>query len=264
MTLFKKKLNLDKIQGFKNKIINFNPDALNDYFNNIPCEDIEIMEDIILYYNYPRVLKKSALKLYKYLEPSNLVFCASNLLDITLIKKTLYGVDSQGYTFRISAAYLSKENSIIYKKNKDIYHEFIHMSSRSPLKCKNGFHAYDNGIYTTGLNEGYTELLSRRIFFDNDYNTSSYKFYVDFMLLFENLYDNYKDMESDYFKGNYDSLKDAFLKYGTEEEYYHIIATLSKEYWLLTEDEKDKLLCLMKDIISRKNYQKKQEKKCIH
>ena len=244
--------NFEKIYGFKDKILSLDSDELNRYLDNIPSEDEKIMSDIILHYNYPKPLKKSALKLYRYLKPSNLVFCVINLLDVDLTRKQLYSKDSEGTPIRVSASYSPMDNSIVYKKNKDIYHEFIHMSSSSPLRNKrSGFLALDNGIFTDSLNEGYTEVLSRRIFFDGNYDTHSYKFYVDFMLLFECLYDNYKDMESDYFKANYDNLKKVFLRYGTNEEFYNIINILSKECWLLTNDDKFEVLELMKDVIYR-------------
>lgn len=224
--------------------------------------DRKIIKDIILYYNYPIKLKKPAYKLYKYTNIDNLIICAINLLTITIENSFTYRKINDSFLVS-DGIYYSDVNKIRYRNKDAIPHEFLHMSSNMPsLKgiSKLGFSTFQNGkIYAQGLNEGYTEMLSRRIYFNENYNGRAYTTKVYALRLLELLYDKKEEMEKDYLKANFSNLKKTFLKFGTISELDKIIYALDIPEWDLSKEEKIELLAFIKKIIKRKEEREETE-----
>ena len=111
-----------------------------------------------------------------------------------------------------------------------------------------------------GLNEGYTEVLCKRIF---NKRKTSYPTNYYMCKYIETLFDNPKKMEIAYFLNNIDAVIDKFLEYGTKEEFIEINKVLdySQKYIFLDDDKLKSTFDLLHDIIKRTNDENK-IKKC--
>ena len=123
---------------------------------------------------------------------------------------------------------LSKDN-----ESQDIaaYHEFFHMASshHAGAKIYSGFHQFyiDKGIYSigNGINEGYTELLTYRYFYNEGDEDPTYDTQLIIASKVEDLIG--KDyMENCYMNCNLKGLIDGLSKYSSEEETMQFIASL--------------------------------------
>lgn len=182
-------------------------------------------------------LKKIFSDFINYIDPVNLEFCLKNLLSIKINYK--HSIKEHFANFiapnMISGFYNYELNKIdIYFKRKYVLsHEFLHMASTCDFNrnlCGFSFFGFDSftesyDYFGTGLNEGYTELLNRRIFL-NGKKTGSYTQNVKIVKLIECFFDNYRDMEYAYFHNDISAVYDAFCRYGTREEFFIIMNEL--------------------------------------
>lgn len=238
-------------------------DSKDKYSINYPAltnEEANAIESLLLKENYPNEFIPLVDKLYNYIGPEFMVFCAINLQNINLEKDKKFKYKKFGFKSNyISGAYIPDENKIVYYEKETLPHEFLHMSA-TPLHKKNedeyysGFR-FDYGkiAYQKGLNEGYTELLTNRIFNDENYdNDSYYKPIVYILRTFELLYADKKFMERDYFLGNYQSPISNFCNYGSIEEYFTLMRFL--DYFIETSilgDEDLQIFDFIKRILER-------------
>ncbi len=261
------KLKFNKMEQFNEYIENLKNKIVNNKFENLTDYDREIIRNIILNYNYPKKLKKPAIKLYKHTDIDNLLFCAVNLLTVTLEKSFVYR-EINGCFLVSEGSYYSLTNEMRYHEKDAIPHEFLHMSSRTLKTDKNlktGFANYKNKkCFAQGLNEGCTEMLSRKIFFNENYNGNSYTTKVYAIRLLELLYDNITEMERDYLRADFESFKNTFLNYGSESELEKIIYALDFPEWHLTYEEKIGLIMYIKNIVNRKQGAEEKTKNIVN
>lgn len=193
---------------------------------NIETNDInQILNNI----SYPQELKDIIIKFKEYIDKENLIICLQRLNGVQInyinilhdIKKYLHNfVSSEG-------SYIPKDNTIniykIFDKKSVLAHEFLHMASTEDNQ-NSGFCTCLEDIWIgNGLDEGYTELLNKRIFKNKKI---SYSYNVEIIELLELFFDNPKDMEYAYFHNNIYIVYQTFLKYGTKEEFFKLIQTL--------------------------------------
>lgn len=200
--------------------------------NNIENHEskIKFIKETISEGNYPQNLKPFIKILYNYADTKDLYRLAINLSNVKLKRinpfKWLISDGSYG-------TYDPLNNIITYFNKNSIPHELLHLASTKDTNIS-GFNFIKTGHNIgRGLNEGYTEMLSQRIFFQNNYTKSAYKTDVYLLRLFELLYDNPKEMEIAYLNANYESPIKQFLKYGTINEYKHLSKNL--DYFATTD-----------------------------
>lgn len=154
-------------------------------------------------------------KLFDYTKESNLKTIYKNLQTSNIIRKPLL-------LFGSSSGYYDTElNKIEYYSYSSLKHEFLHMAStyydNNTDTAYTGFKQYKNGISIgIGLNEGYTELLTARIY--NKGKIEAYPKEVKIAKLFELFFDNPKDMEDYYFNYNLPSFIHYMEKYAKKED----------------------------------------------
>ena len=229
-----------------------------DEYPQLSSNDLKQIKMIVFNEKHHKLIKPLLYKLYSYIGSENMLYCVVNIGDLKLVRRKLQSNDpKEKMLFRmIDGVYNKLDNSIEYKHKSDISHELLHLASTKPTKYntgkKSGF-SYVKGKqkHLEGMNEGYTELLNRRIFFNEKYNTNSYRKKVYFMRLIELLYDDFKDMENDYFKANYKSFENHLLNYLTLEEFNKLLLTFDKMDFLINEDEVREIFKLLKDIVRR-------------
>ena len=214
----------------------------------------DMVENIIQNGEFDKKLKGPANTLLSKIPSDNLYLCAMNLaLNPKVIK-----VDKNMLGKNASGKYDNMVNSILYTDDKSINHEILHLAS-SPFafnqeNCRqSGFQiVFDDIPFGTGFNEGYTELLNRRYFEDEDYNTDYYTTNVYLMRMFELLYDSPKDMEKDYFSANYKGPIDVFRQYGSTEELEAFMNYLDSKAANVAKNDQEMLMMeFMGDIVSR-------------
>ncbi|MDD2180964.1 MAG: hypothetical protein PHW32_01190 [Bacilli bacterium] len=127
----------------------------------------------------------------------------------------------------ISGKYNSEKNTIDYSIDGSIEHEFIHMASshwdnEEDIK-QSGFVNYAGRLtYGKALNEGYTDLVTRRLF---DKTTRFYDDEVRITQFLELLLGS-KNMEKYYFNNNLPSLLNHLSNYMDKEDAIKFITTL--------------------------------------
>ena len=119
-------------------------------------------------------------------------------------------------------------NSItLHHKNPHILsHEFLHAAStiHDRYYTYTGFSASnDFEKFFYGFNEGYTEILNKRIF-DSKY--IGYIANYTICLMLETMFDDKKELETAYFNNDFKIFIDKFLEYGSLEEMISILNTL--------------------------------------
>lgn len=127
------------------------------------------------------------------------------------------------YTFNNS---IIVDSRFFYSEYNPIYHELFHMlsSMNDGYHYFSGFH-YHYGTFSVGngLNEGYTELLASRYFYDGDLTGCSYKYLIYFSKLAEDIVGKEK-MQSLYANSNLNGLILELSKYSSVEEVMRFIA----------------------------------------
>ena len=192
-------------------------------------------------------------------ETENLLNCYLNIRNVKVNKEEKYKLKRFSLKDQyIAGVYDAAINTISYYYDDTLSHEFLHMCSTPNIESDDyyttGFKIMGGDIeYARGMNEGYTDLLNRRIFFNEDYNTdTSYKINVYLLRIFELLYDDYKTMERDYFISNYQSPIGNFMKYGSIDEFFKFTTYL--DWFAFTEvidDEDKEIFDLLKKVVKR-------------
>lgn len=193
---------------------------------NISPEDID---KILKNLSYPKELEEIIIEFKDYIDKENLTACLQRLGSLQInyinimndIKKYL-----QNFT-KNDGTYTPINNTIdifgLFDKKNILSHEFLHMASTGENEST-GFLTILNGVCIgNGLDEGYTELLNKRIF---KAKKISYNYNVEIVQLLELLFDNHKEMEYAYFHNNIFILYQTFLQYGSKAEFFQIIQNL--------------------------------------
>ena len=186
--------------------------------NNV--DKISFIENTIFENKYPLKINPYVKILYNYTETENLYNFAINLSTLKLQRinplRWLLLDKSMG-------TYDANNNIITYFNIDSIPHELMHLSSTAN-SSQSGFNLMKTGYnFGIGLNEGYTEMLAQRIFFESDYTKAAYKTNVYLTRIFELLYSTPKEMEKAYFNADYINPLETFIKYGTLKEYKYIL-----------------------------------------
>ena len=168
----------------------FNP---NDH---LPIEELKQQID----YQRIKLLLPYLKKLESSTDEENLTSAYANLRDV-VVKHKLILFFSGCY-----GSYNQIKNQIDYLSKKALGHEFLHMASSNEKSDKNmietGFYLAQKDTQNKvtsigyGLNEGYTELLASRLFYNG--KITAYKTEVQMALLFELFFDNTKEMQDLY------------------------------------------------------------------
>lgn len=249
-----------------NNIIRTNSNEEIEYSVNYALNDgtEEIIKDYILNGNYNDKIKQLAIQLYEYTETENLLNCYHNLQSLKIIrddkfKKKLFSLKSKF----ITGLYDASTNTIYYYNDDTLSHEFLHMASTpindSDYYYTTGFKMMGGNIeFARGFNEGYTDLLNRRIFHNKDYNSkTAYKINIYLLRIFELLYDDKKTMERDYFISNYQSPIGNFMKYGSIDEFFKLTTYLDFFAFTKVNNGEDKeIFDLLKRVVKRISYDK--------
>lgn len=266
--LFEGKINEYKRAYFKrsNEIIRDHLNENSEYSvsYSIPDAQKEVIKEYILNGSYNNLLKSLALQLYNYTETENLIYCVNNIKNVKIVKDDKFKIKPFSLKKRhITGQYDPYSNTISYYSDNTLSHEFLHMSSTPKIVSNDyyttGFKILGGNIeFGKGLNEGYTDLLNRRIFFDEDYNTDTcYKVNIYLLRIFELLYDDYRTMERDYFISNYQSPIGNFIKYGSYDEFFKLSTYLDWLAFTKVIDGEDKeAFALIKKVIKRCSYDK--------
>lgn len=148
--------------------------------------------------------------------------------------------------------YPETKEIVIYKGAKEttIYHELFHMASSTYKKGKSysGFHQeylLDHVSLGKGLNEGYTELLSRRFFSHYSYVPDAYEYQVFIAEKLEQIIGEEK-MQSLYLNSNLKGLIDNLKQYVSEEE---IMKFISNTDFIVNHMDDKKLQLFIKNMI---------------
>ena len=217
-----------------------------------PSSKQEYIEMICLQNHYPE-LNSLIDKLIKHIDPEHLTRLMLNIenLEIEYLKEKLFS-----FSPKLLGEYDVTANKIsIYKKSQDVLsHEFLHMASTIVTQNSSyiGFRIdNEKGKSFNGLNEGYTELLNKRIFGAEfiGYQSS----FIACQLL-EIMFDDEKELEIAYFNNDIDVFINKFLSYGTPEELNIILQTL--DYLITyyhTFEEEEEFLDMICEIIGRKH-----------
>lgn len=218
----------------------------------------EFIDKVILSGNYPKVLNDFVRILYKNVEKDNLYNLATNLRTVKLerINPFVWLVADHSY-----GTYDSLKNVITYFNKNSIPHELLHLSSTAS-NSYSGFNVIKGGInFANGFNEGYTEMLAQKIFFNSVFTNSAYKTNVYLLRLFELLYDDPKELETAYFNADFENPIKNFLKYGSIEEFKFLIKHL--DYFAETSiwnDEENIIFELLIDKIEKTEEKQKVKK----
>jgi len=191
---------------------------------------------ILEYKNFPAYLKEIIYNLLVETSNDNLYLCNKNIRNLKL--KKLSNNKVALFNKNIVGSYNPKSNQIIYNDINSFSHELLHMSSTITLTNNflnkkevpvifSGFERmYKNQEQFKGLNEGYTELLNRRKFFEGDYNTDSYSVNVYLLRVLELLEEKKADFEKAYFYNNTEFFYNTFRKYGSSKEFFTLMTYL--------------------------------------
>ena len=159
--------------------------------------------------------------------------------DLQNFKKNIRGLSAYGIYFQVGdifrfdtflGRYDTINNSISIDLRRDknkssIYHELFHMASTrvGDRVIDSGFHHYMGEKISVGegLNEGYTDLLTKRYF-----NETGYETYYNKELIYASLLEQIvgkEKMESLYLKGDLRGLMSELEKYDTLDNIKHFI-----------------------------------------
>lgn len=186
--------------------------------------------NIIKEIKIPEDLKEIVNTFVQNVDEKNLKYCAKNLKTVKIENKNiikhfkdyLSNLTKPPFTAGI---YHNNTNTIdlFIDSKQTLSHEFIHMCTNNGTAC--GFQLYTryNEEIGRGLNEGYTELLNQRLF---KYKHHSYPKNVGIVKLLETFFDDPKDLENAFFSNDLDTVTLQFCKYGTKEEFFHLLENL--------------------------------------
>ncbi len=157
--------------------------------------------------------------------------------------------------------YTPERNRIRLANKKSIYHELFHMASRSATDTRcNGLSQLIDGTWLgNGIDEGYTELLTRRYFKDKKRKpnqkekTDSYDYQVNVCRKLEKIIGQDK-MTEYYMTANFKGFIDELGKYSTEEELFRFIHSLDSITYLCNEISTFKLKTIERSIKYTTNF----------
>lgn len=161
-------------------------------------------------------------KLEGYTDISNLKAAYSNLSDVNVKRMNLF----DSLIFSASGIYSTSKNEISYSK-LSLGHEFLHMCSsyfNKETKEENVGFLQQKAlvIIGKGLNEGYTDLLSKRIYDSK----ISYIDEANIAQLFELFFENPKDMERFYFNHDLPGFIHYMEKFALKKDIIDVILKL--------------------------------------
>lgn len=228
--------------------------------NIIIKDDLKkVIENILETKNFNAEVLKAFKTLLETTNNNNLMFCVFNLEDLTFEKIKNHKIPFMNKNF--NGLYLHDTNKIMYLDYEALAHEILHMASSNHqiTYFKSGFEKL--GKHTSffrGLNEGYTQLLTRRKFFDNNYDTVCYQANVYALLMLELLFENKEILENAYFHNDTDFFYYTFSKYGSKKEFFEINKFLDFfSETTIYENEDIQVLKLLKKIVERTGDTKK-------
>jgi hypothetical protein len=163
----------------------------------------------------------------KHKSPELLQALYTNAKDIKIIKNFEAGINNAERGS--SGLYYGSANKIELMHKSAIYHELMHMASAR----KNGGNYYIGFSYNNvgdGLNEGYTELMTKRYF--NTTGGSSYKILVNMMSKVEEIVGQEK-MEKYYLQSNLTGLMNELYDIDTDYGVDYFVTDMDKLYYLI-------------------------------
>lgn len=166
----------------------------------------------------------------------DLTYFYNNIYDLKMKKKKIVfkNLLLDSLNSRIVGEYNHKKNEIVIDDKYEsadivIYHELFHMASTT-YKYGIGYSGFRQmslkpGVISlgTGLNEGYTELLTQRYFGPNSYIGAAYQYQVIMAEKIEQIIGKEK-MQSLYLNSNLKGLIEELEQYVSEEEIMGFIA----------------------------------------
>ena len=215
------------------------PKVISDCYVNISELERRRFGEILTYFT--RVVERNFISL-------DLDYFYNNIKTLD-IKKFRENILNQ----HISGEYDVENNEVIlYTDCKDtFYHELFHMAS----SCFRGniyFSGFSQDTVGQGLNEGYTEFLTRR-YFGHDMRTRvSYEDQYNLVGLIEKVIGRSK-MEALYLKANLKGLLKEMRSYLLQEEVVDLVSNMDKLRYLYMSEMKDFSLNLYLDYL-RESY----------
>jgi len=210
---------------------------------------IERLNSLIFYPELEPIINK----LINYIEPKHLIQLILNLQTLQIVYPD--NIPSTP-SYNPAGEYNYTENKIyIYGYSTDtLSHELLHAASTTvtPNYTYIGF-AADNGAenFFCGFNEGYTEVLNRRIF-----GSKKLVYPLNYIacILLEIMFEDPKELEIAYFNNRVDVFIKQFLTYGTKEELVDILKALDCASRIpYTYKEGEELINMICSIIGSKN-----------
>ena len=255
---------------YKPKNLNITKEALELFGDETLLPKYLEGKDLIVNKCSIKTLKPIINTFYEYMPGFSFWYLGEKLETLTLEKRNENG----NILYKILGSYNFWHNTIYlnHPKPGTLEHEFIHAAStrRQDDIALSGF-SFKNEYYSffNGLNEGFTEILNKRIF---GTKKNTYEENVKVCECLELLFDSPKELEQAYFLNDIDYLYQGFLKYGTKEEFAYLNYLLDVSGYCL--DEKKEMNNLILEFVKRTNDEdkirkaseilsKKQEKKLV-
>lgn len=174
---------------------------------------------------YKDVITYFCVVLINHFEPG-VLNCFYNNINSLKVNDSVENIFDVVNMISLSGAYFNEENSIsLYKNNKraTLFHELFHMAS-SRLEGQNFFSGFSYSHHTDalkdfgdGLNEGYTELLTKRYFGNVEHIELDYDYQVLIASLLEDIVTR-DVMERLYLTADFQGLVGVLKKYSYEDE----------------------------------------------
>lgn len=229
-------------------------DMDNSYLNfSNPLPNFEDVERFIYCSNTNYELTHFIYRLISYIGVNNLSNLAHNIGTLNIVYDDDLGFEP---LLRTLGYYNTYDNTIyIYHRNSStLAHEFLHAASTTKVfdYFFVGFCAdNEEERFFHGFNEGYTEILSKRILGSSFIGYGSN--YIICKLL-ETLFDDRRELEIAYFNNDTRVFINKFLEYGSVYELSEILRCLDVFATTpITKDDENELIGMVMGIIKRKN-----------
>ena len=199
------------VNGATNYILSKNHEKkVKKSFGNIKTGYVQTIQNG---FYIPNEIEDLVIKIEKNIPKKNLYNLYNNLKNVQVKK------DVSLLLLGIKGKYNSKQNTLSYSLSNYIEHELIHLASSYYNKEKNFWHSgfinYSSKIFfAKALNEGYTDLITRRIF---NKKTKFYDEEVRLVEFIELLFDNTK-LQTYYFNNDITAFINTMCKYMNKEE----------------------------------------------
>lgn len=223
-------------------------------FNYKPTTNVKKQIREILYTsNFPIEFINDIEILINYLCNDRLILCMQNIETIKLQRKQHHKLAIFDKDRKIGGYYNFYDNQIVYYDISSLGHEILHMASATDNSGMlfSGFERFDGNTRNfQGLNEGYTELLNRRIFHNKEFQTNVYPINVFLIRMLELLFSK-NELENAYFHNNTEFIYQTFLKYGTKEEFLELVKYLDFFCQSVIIPEDKEMIELLKSIVQK-------------